>query len=524
MIMKRHALLFVALIIVGSASWIIMTRQNKMGENMSTFVITETGKFSSLDPLEGDSSQNLPVARMLYATPIEIYSDNTLGSYVLESFEYHRESKTIKWVVRRGAKFSDGSPILPEDVAFAVARMAYSRPNFPLIKLISGLEKWLKIEKPLASLPDGIKLEGQTITIKLQEDYPHPLFRFCLELFGIIPKKCVDKNTNKIICESIPTSGYYQLVENQDSSLVFKKRSDFNKIQNKLYPDTIKFRYLDAGGILADETLRSDMTVILSSESKISGKQLKDIESEFSVEYTPAAWFTILQINPTVKPFDNVDCRKTFADVFRKNFEINSKERSEASVFTKLVAGYKNTKELEDGQKKKAEDNTVCVDKFKGLKVAWGFDKTSPETFVNSIKKTCEELGIEFNSPILFKDRKEEVENFISGKSTFMYGRTGFWALDPTGDIQMLFTPNLHKGLQHFWSDSQLQENLRVLVKNGDVNMKAIDDINQHLYSDAKFNVYAHIRRFYASKNSNLVKHLPIGITSPSPWHLFGER
>ncbi|MGZ3783886.1 MAG: ABC transporter substrate-binding protein [Bdellovibrio sp.] len=492
---------------------------------MSTFVITETGKYSSLDPLDGDSSQNLPVARMLYATPVEIYSDNTLGSNVLESFEYSRDSKTIKWVVREGSKFSDGTIISPEDVAFAVVRMAYSRPNFPLIKLISGLEKWLKSEKPLESFPEGIKISGQKITIKLEEDYPHPLFRFCLELFGVIPKRCVDKSTNKISCENLPTSGYYQLTENQGSNLVFKKRSEFTKIQGKMYPDIVKFHYSDADKILTDETLRSNKTVILSSESKLSGKQLKDVEAEFTVEYTPAAWFTILQINPSVKPFDNTICRQFFAKTFRKNFEQISGERSEASVFTKLVAGYKSTKDLEDGLNGKAANiSDSCAGKFKGVKISWGYDKTSPETFVNSIKKTCDELGIQIDGPTLFKDRKEEVENFISGKSAFMYGRTGFWALDPTGDIQMLFTPNLHKGLQHFWSDDQLQQSLKMLVKNGDVNMRAIDDINQHLYSDSKFNVYAHIRRFYASKNGDLVKHLPIGITSPSPWHLFGDR
>lgn len=120
--------LFAAIVVVAT----LLIGPSK-GNSMSTFVITETSKYTSLDPLDGDSSQNLPVVRMLFATPIEINADNTLESRVLESFAYDRSSKTIQWVVRSGVTFSDGSPITPDDVAFAVARMTFARPQFPLI-------------------------------------------------------------------------------------------------------------------------------------------------------------------------------------------------------------------------------------------------------------------------------------------------------------------------------------------------------------------------------------------------------
>jgi ABC-type transport system substrate-binding protein len=154
--------------------------KGKKGDFLATFVITETGKFTSLDPLDGDSSQNLPVARMLYATPVEISSDNTLGSHVLESFEYNVEKKSIEWFVRNDLTYSDGSVISADDVAFAVARMAFSRPGFPVIRLIKGLKEWLRSDSPLKSYPEGIKISGNKIMIQLTEDYPHPQFRFCL--------------------------------------------------------------------------------------------------------------------------------------------------------------------------------------------------------------------------------------------------------------------------------------------------------------------------------------------------------
>jgi ABC-type transport system substrate-binding protein len=169
--------IFLVLLLAGAAIGVGFLERNRES-SLSTFVITETTKYTSLDPLDGDSSQNLPVVRMLYATPLEILPDNTLGSQVLESFEYDRATKSIKWTVKTGLKYSDKTAITPEDVAFAVARMAFVRPGFPLLKFIKGLDVWLKIPTPLSTFPDGLRVNGNDITIQLTENYPHPLFRF----------------------------------------------------------------------------------------------------------------------------------------------------------------------------------------------------------------------------------------------------------------------------------------------------------------------------------------------------------
>lgn len=493
-------------------------------KSMPTFVITETAIYSSLDPLDGDSSQNLPVMRMLFATPIEINVDNTLGSRVLKSFTYDQSLKTIQWIVRSGITYSDETPITAEDIAFSVLRMAFTRPNFPLIKLIRGLNQWIKEPHPLKTYPEGIKVQGNKITIELTEDYPHPLFRFCLELFSIIPKRVVDLETNKIIAEKVPTSGYYEIKESDKTSMLFRKRANVTNIQGKNYPNQIRFLYRDPVDAFKDPSLLSDDTVILSSESVLNREQIQKIESEFQIGFTPAAWFTLMQINPDVAPFHDAACRLTFAEAFRKNFEKISGETSEASVFTKIVPGYKKHSQLSVAALLAPEKRIACLTKFSGTKIPFGFYEKTPKIFVESIKMTVQELGIELVGPTAYADRKQEVSEFLAGRSAFLYNRTGFWAMDPTGDIQMLFTPNLHKVLEHFWQDDKLQSLLHNVAKDGAVNVESVDSINAYLFTSAKFNVYSHIRRFYASSNKNLVQNLPNGITNPSPWHLFGGR
>lgn len=492
--------------------------------SMPTYVITETPKYSSLDPLDGDSSQNLPVVRMLYATPVEILADNSLGSRLLESFSYDQASRTVEWHVRRDITFSDGSPITADDIAFAVARMTFSRPKFPLIKLIRGVDKWLAGPEPLKNYPEGIKVSGNKVTIELTEDYPHPLFRFCLEIFSVIPKQVVDPSTNKIASSNVPTSGYYEIIETTADSIQFKKRAGIQDIQGKQYADKIQFLYRDPKSALSDTSILRDDTVILSSEALFTKGELAEAGKKFNLGFTPASWFTILQINPDIPPFQDPHCRHVFAEAFRKNFEALSETRAEASIFTKMVPGYKTHDELAGSASIHSDARSACLDRLSSAKISVGFGANTPKIFVDAIRATAKELGLELGADLKFADRKQEVEAFLTGKSAFLYNRTGFWAMDPTGDIQMLFTPNLHKVLEHFWTDDRLQGYLRDVVKDGVVNSDAVDGVNAYLFTNSKLNVYSHIRRFYASKNKELVQHLSIGITNASPWQIFGAQ
>ena len=90
------------LIFIGS-----LIAYSAQGAVMKEYVITETDKYTSLDPLDADLTHNLPVARMIYATPLEIDASDSMTSLVLESFSYDRGSQTITWVVKKGLKFSD---------------------------------------------------------------------------------------------------------------------------------------------------------------------------------------------------------------------------------------------------------------------------------------------------------------------------------------------------------------------------------------------------------------------------------
>ena len=495
---------------------LLTTRLDAFGATMNEYIITETDLPTSLDPLDADLTQNLPVARMIYATPLEIDASDTISSQVLEKFSYDKATKSIHWTVKKEISYSDGSEISTEDVAFSVIRMLYTRPKFPVIDSIEGVDEWLKQSEPLKSYPKGIQVKQNEITIQLSHDFPHPLFRFCLELFSIIPKKCVDLKSNKVICEKLPESGRFSLKEKKEKTILFQNR--------KKEDDKILFKYIPAIDLASNITNLSSDAIIAGNESMFLSDELKGFRSNESFYYLPAARFAVLQISPEVAPFDDKICRVVFADQFRNEYEKLTKDfsPSESSIFTKIISGYLTRKELESTQLSRLKKTEIesCTQRLRKKDIKWGYvENEKNSAFVQAFQQTLKKLELK-GEPIVFKSRKDQSEKFINGEIAVFNAGSGFWANDPVGDLQMLFTPNLHKPLNFITKDENLQGLIKKLVADQSDKTKYLE-VNKYIHDQAMFNVYTHVRRFYFSKAKNKLKQIPQGSAAPTPWQVF---
>ena len=488
-------------------------------EKVFDYVITETAGPTSFDPLDADSTNNLPVARMLYATPLEVSNENQLSSRVLESFKYDNDTRLAKWVVKKDLKFDDGSPLTAQDVAFAVSRMAFTRPKFPVVDTIEGIKSWLDSKDPLKSFPKGIKVEGQNISIQFTKNAEHPLFRFSLELFSIIPRKCVDLETNKITCKAVPASGQYRMTDKGSQSISFERRDGID-VDGVKVPGKIKFTYISSADLPGKIKTLSQATVVAGNEQMFPASAMSDLQGQFVTKFTPASRFSALLINPHIEPFTNKNCRLYFAKKFRESYkELHGKSQNlEGSIFTKILPGYLSVADLENGQDLSDAKTESCKNAFKKASIAWGYNEGEKNsTFVETLKKTFEKVGAKIESPVIAPDRKTLMDYFSDGKIALFSASSGFWALDPVGDMKMLFTPNLHKVLRFASEDPALQKMINDL-ENGKTNFK---EVNRYLYNQGVFNVYSHLRRFFASPNKSLLADVPFAITSPAPWQVF---
>ncbi len=480
------------------------------------YVITETSVPTSLDPLDADQTQNLAVARMIYSTPIEIDSQDRLSSQILESFNYDPKLNLVAWVAKNGTKYSDGSTLTPQDIAFAVARMAYTRPKFPILEHIKGLEEWIKSAEPLKTFPKGIQVSGNKIEIHFSNKVKNPLFRFCLELFAVIPQKCVDSKTNKVTCDSIPGSGRYVVTSKDDIEIRFQEKST---------KDEITFKYISVDKVAQQIVNLDEDTILAGNEVMYSLDELSLLKDSGKVLFLPAARFGILQINPNAVPFGDKLCRILFAEIFRKNYKEVVKERgiSESSIFTGIISGYMNPKELRTHSLSKVTPaiENKCLEKIRSSPISWGYVETEKNSaFVQALTASLKFVGQGSIKPQLFKNRKEIAEAFVEGKISFLGSGSGFWAHDPSGDLQMLFTPNLHKPLNFVTQDEKLQRLIRDVVNNPD-NESYYKAVNQYLHDEGLINIYSHVRRFYFSKNKEFLKRSPLGYSAPTPWQVF---
>ncbi len=518
--MKKKLIILVGLV----AGVLVVNKLATSSHQEYKYVITETGGPSSFDPLDGDQTNNLSVQRMIYATPLEVDQKGTLKSMVLKDFSYDSKTHLMTWIAKDDQQYSDGTKITAEDIAFAVARMAQKRPHFPVIEDIKGVQEWSQQQNALGSLPSGIKVDRNKIEIQFLKSVDHPLFRFCLEIFSVIPKLCVDTKTNTVTCSKVPYSGHYQITNQSESQIQFKLRSESNLVGQA--PEQIKFEYLTAKSVFSEKLNMDNGTVIQGNEIKLNLEQHNLLASKFKTSFLPSARIALNLLNPNVGAFKNKNCRLVFADAYRTAFSkiANSDFKVESSLFTEVLPGYKNTQEIKKNiyDKISAVEKSECISQLKQNPPLWAQTEDETDAIFRLIaEKTFEVLGIEKPTPVKLKNRKEETEAFAKGEISLMGASTGFWALDPAGDIQMLLTPNMHKLLQFVSNDDQAQKLIKDLKSPEGINAKAFSELNQYIFDDAKFNVFAHVRRFYAAQSLESMAELPISITSPAPWQVF---
>lgn len=504
-------------------SGIIFTTPLAFGDSMQRFVTTKGGKPTSFDPLNADSSENFHAALMMYLTPIELSVNDELRSTLLSDFGYDPQTKNMTWVAKDGPTYADGSKITAEDIAFSVARMAFTRPTFPILRDIVGLKEWLASANPLTTFPAGIKVEGQKILIAFDRPARHPLARFVLTTFSVIPKKCVDLKTNKLSCEMPPASGYFQLKKREQggSRWIFERRKEYTVLENKKLPDALSLEYWSPDEVMKNLPLSDKNTVIRTHESAYSPEDLKQLKSLTQQATRNGSSFGCFVINPHVEPFQDQSCRKVFVNLFREEYQklFEATLPLESSLFTRLLPGYLPQSTF---QKFEVKNSAECLERLqKHPPLFANLEGHSDFTlFHKTMLKVYDKLGIKNLEPVEIKERKEMRVLFMSGKIALFVSSSQFWELDPGGDLKMFLTPNMHPPLKFVIEDKRLQELVSKVdsTENPSENKKFFEDINRFVYDQTLLNVYSHFQMLLVSKKGHQLDPAKYSLTITKPW------
>ncbi|MFK7824418.1 MAG: ABC transporter substrate-binding protein [Oligoflexales bacterium] len=462
-----------------------------LDKNEPTLINTVSGVFGSFDPLDADYTKNIRVMRLLYSTPVEKDENGKLSSSILDRFEYNEVLKTLTFQLKSGLNFSDGSSITLDDLKLSILRMLHERPTFDPLKYIEGIDKWQAHGKKLDTLPSGLSLneKTRTLTIKLSQHVNHPFERFTMEIFSVIPKKCIDTKSAKMICATPPFSGDYTLEENDSPFLKFRKRSS-----NKNIPDRLNIVFMSPVRVIKYlENFRSNH-VILSNEIDIPPEHRFFIKSKFRDNSIPEVRFFALVLNKRTKTFENKRVRQYFAKEYRSTLN-KLFGREDGSIFTQISPGYISLGDLYDkaGNFSKKEEQEIR-NHLKTHPPKWMKNSfANHDPFQIYLKETLKRLGIS-ESPILpEKDRKKEMELWKKGEFDIRPTHSGLDTNDPTLDLKMLFTKNMHYFLIDLQDDIHLQQMLGSInhtqVKKMDINL--LKKINQYLFEESVFSIVA---------------------------------
>lgn len=480
--------------------------------------ITWTKGPDSWDPLDFDLGNNIVFGRMLFATPFEISKDGQITSDILSSFQMSESGLELRMMLDSAKKFSDGSNLTAFDLTLPILRMALARPEFPIIKNIKGISIWRKEQSPLRNLPAGISIDGNLVTIHFDSPQRQALFRLSLELFSIIPSKCVDLDTSKLTCEHPPVSGRYRLASGVSFGKDLTQIDFVSSDMTRTTPAKISISYLENKEITNFLT-KHNGAIVHTSDLEHSSVEINEYSSNFDVFETPKAWFGVIVLSKFSALFDNIEDRKLFRNQFLINLLKYKQSLAfdiETSIFTEIMPGYIG----------KNIDSIQRIKKFSAKKkvLRWISRGIVNEAVLKSLSDTCSDFSLDCERVSIEKYKSAD---FNEGKVDLIFGKTGFWAKDPLGDLKMLFTPNLHKDLMGIWSDKTFINKLNQIefLADGEELSDGLRNINAVIYEQGLFNVFAHFKYYYLTdkSRSKTIEWIPQSVIEPYPWYLFND-
>jgi peptide/nickel transport system substrate-binding protein len=154
---------------------------------------------TTLDPMRSAGSGNIEVYGLLYTRLINRDAQDQLQPALAESWEVSDDQRTYTFHLR-DAKFSDGSPITAEDVAFSLNRVRKDeRSAYPA---------------PLGSVEDISAKDDKTVVFTLKAPFAPFLSNLDVWNMGVVSKKDVDaRGEEKAFTENPVTSGPFMVKE-----------------------------------------------------------------------------------------------------------------------------------------------------------------------------------------------------------------------------------------------------------------------------------------------------------------------
>lgn len=291
-----------------------------------TLKLANSGDWDSLDPADTYYGYSWNFARQ-YGRALTMYKSapGAEGAQVVpdlaaELGKPSADFKTWTYTLRPGLKYEDGTPIVAKDVAYGVAR-AFDKETFPNgPTYLNDMLAWPKDYKgPYKSkgvdFSSAIETPNDT-TVIFHLTTPYSGFDYLTQMSPTMPVPEA-KDTGAKYREHVISSGPYMFEKNEIGkgfSMVRNPNWDPATDPNRpALPDRIEVQTNVNPDDLDNRLISGDVHVDIAGtgvQPAAMGKILPDpaLKARADNPTLQRLWYT--SIAPTVKPFDNIECRK----------------------------------------------------------------------------------------------------------------------------------------------------------------------------------------------------------------------
>jgi peptide/nickel transport system substrate-binding protein len=219
--------------------------------------------------------------------------------------------KTYTFTLRKGIKFSDGTPLTPQDVKFTFERL-FKIGNSPnagtWYNVIQGGDACVKTPKSCSL--SGIKISGQNITFNLTRGDPEFLDKLAVPFAFILPKSTPTKNV------AIPPAGtgalkWTQYAPNKQITLV--RNPNFKVWNAEAQPDSNPDSIVEKFGL----SVEAEVTAVENNQADWMfdpppADRLNEIATKYAsrVHVNPLTSTYYFAFNVNEKPFNNLKARQ----------------------------------------------------------------------------------------------------------------------------------------------------------------------------------------------------------------------
>ncbi|KGE72432.1 ABC transporter substrate-binding protein [Spirochaeta lutea] len=279
----------------GSIGLLFSGGRNEGGEQVQ-ISLGLSGNPSTLDPHATSETLTFQVVKSIYDTLLEPNEEGRLVPALAESWDFGEDNKSIRFTLRRGVTFHDGSAMDSRDVKASLERILdpdFNSPNRPEFEVISEI-----------TTPDQ-----HTVVVYLSEPSAPILYSLASGWAAILPSEKIESGHDFAL---LPLgTGAFSLVNwSQDDRITLKKNNEY-WMAGSPRVDEVVFRIVPERSLQIQGLISGDLDVVYLVDTE--DLALLEASGEVSIQQSLSSLVLVMPMNLSAEPMQDRRFRQAVA-------------------------------------------------------------------------------------------------------------------------------------------------------------------------------------------------------------------